>query len=388
MGDRIKTLLIETGGWGGIAHYSYNLLQALSQFKDFEIILLTNRAYELDSFPKDFRIIKKSLQDQAYFKVVFTIVLSLFSIKPSIIHIQSLISPRKDWVFFLLARLLGIPIVYTVHNILPHEEKESSAFGLKQSLEIIYKSSRRLIVHSQSNMQELINLFKIKPQSVRVIPHGNYFFIVPHTMVSKAKARKQLGFTISGRLILFFGAIRKYKGIDYLIKAFTRVIDKVPDAKLLIVGRPMGIGETSPMNYYYNLVEELQLKERIIFNTNYIPLRDIHIYFTASDAVAFPYVDTTESGALQLAFAFSKPVIATQVGSFEEAIEQDKNGLLVPPRDDGALAEAIIKILSLDERALNEMGQYSKFLAVTRYNWDEISKNTASVYQEVLNKSF
>ena len=219
---RIKTLLIETGGWGGIAHYSYNLLQALSKFKDFEIILLTGREYELDSFSKDFKIVKKPLQNQAYFKVIFTILVYLFRIKPSIIHIQSLFSPRKDWIFFLLARLLGIPIVYTVHNIFPHEEKESSAFGLKQSLQIIYKSSRRLIVHSQSNMHELANLFKIKPQKMRVIPHGNYFFVVPKNMISKENARKQLGITISVKLILFFGAIRKYKGINYLIKAFKR----------------------------------------------------------------------------------------------------------------------------------------------------------------------
>jgi glycosyltransferase involved in cell wall biosynthesis len=382
----MTVLILETGGWGGIAHYTYNLSEALSKFKDFEIILLTGREYELDSFPKNFRIIKKPLQNQAYFKVVFTILVSIFRIKPSIIHIQSLFSPRKDWIFFLLAKLLGIPIVYTVHNILPHEEKESSAFGLRQSLQIVYKTSRRLIVHSQSNMQELANLFKIKPQEMSVIPHGNYFFVVPHNMISKGNARKQLGFTISDKLILIFGAIRKYKGIDYLIKAFKRVIDKVPDAKLLIVGRPMGIGETSPMNYYYNLVEELQLKERIIFNTNYIPLRDIHIYFTASDAVAFPYLDTTESGSLQLAFAFSKPVIATRVGSFSEAIEQNKNGLLVPPRNDEALAKAIINILSIDEKILSEMGKYSRYIAEKKYNWKDIGRDTLRLYKEVLHE--
>lgn len=384
---RIKTLLIETGGWGGIAHYSYNLLQALSKFKDFEIILLTGREYELDSFSKDFKIVKKPLQNQAYFKVIFTILVYLFRIKPSIIHIQSLFSPRKDWIFFLLARLLGIPIVYTVHNIFPHEEKESSAFGLKQSLQIIYKSSRRLIVHSQSNMHELANLFKIKPQKMRVIPHGNYFFVVPKNMISKENARKQLGITISVKLILFFGAIRKYKGINYLIKAFKRVIDEVPNAKLLIVGRPMGIEETSPMDYYYNLVEKLQLKERIIFNTNYIPLQDIHIYFRASDAVAFPYEDTTESGSLQLAFAFSKPVIATRVGSFSEAIEQNKNGFLVPPRNDDALAKAIINILSIDKRVLSEMGKYSRYIAERKYNWKDIGRDTLKLYKEVLNEA-
>lgn len=222
---------------------------------------------------------------------------------------------------------------------------------------------------------------------MRVIPHGNYFFVVPGTMISKTNAKKQLGFTISDKLILFFGAIRKYKGIDYLIKAFKRVSDKVPDAKLLIVGRPMGIGKASPINYYSDLIEELQLKEKIVFNTNYISLDNIHIYFKASDAVVFPYVDTTESGSLQLAFAFSKPVIATRVGSFAEAIEQSKNGFLVPPRDDKALANAIIKIFSLDKKKVRVMGEYSRYIAEKKYNWKDIGKDTLNLYKEVLNEN-
>jgi glycosyltransferase involved in cell wall biosynthesis len=384
MGNRVKTLLIETGGWGGVAHYSYNLLQALSKYKDFEVILLTDKEYELDGFAKDFETIKIPVKNRCYSKVIFKILVSIFRIKPSIIHIQWLLSPRKDWIFFLLARFLGMPIIYTVHNILPHEERESNALGLKQSLQIIYRTSRKLIVHSQSNMQELADRFKITPQKMNVIPHGNYLFIVPEQIITKDEAKRRLGLHMSDKIILFFGAIRRYKGIDYLIKAFKDVSDRMPHAKLLIVGKSMGVGELPPVDIYKVLIAELNLHDKVIFKPAYIPLSDIHKFFVASDVVVFPYVDTTESGSLQLAFAFSKPVIATRVGSFGEAIREGKNGFLVPSRNEKALSKAIIKFFSLDEKTRQEMGGYSRYIAETRYSWDMIANKTIGVYRLIL----
>lgn len=386
MADKFKVLMIETGGWGGICHYTYNLANALSDSGIEDLIVISGRRYELEELERSFKLIKYFDSNKSYLTNISGLISILRKERPSVVHIQSILSPRKDWVLILLTKMLGIPVVYTVHNILPHEEEERGASGLRSAFSIIYKNSKRLIAHSESNKMELIREFGISPEKINVIPHGNYLFLVPSEAITKEEARKKIGLNESDKVILSFGAIRKYKGIDYLIRAFKKVVEEIPDSRLLIAGKPMTVGEDPVKDSYRDLIEKLGLKDKVILHPRYIPLSDIHEYFTASDVTVFPYLDTTESGSLQTALAFSKPVIATKVGSFEDAVEEGRNGFLIPPADEKALSEAILKILSLDEKNLNEMGNHSKFISEKRYDWEEIAKETLGVYKEVQNK--
>lgn len=382
----MKVLMIETGGWGGICHYTYNLANTLVKAGVQDLTVISGHKYELEDHERNFRLIKHFDPAKPYLSNISGLITLLRENKFSIIHIQSILSPRKDWIYILLSRFLRIPLIYTVHNILPHEEGERNAFGLRTAFMIIYKHSKRLVAHSEANRRELIREFGTDTERINVIPHGNYFFLLPAKALTKDEARKKLGLHTSGKVLLSFGAVRKYKGIDYLIRAFKRVVEKIPDARLLIAGTPMSVGEDMEIGSFHAFVEDAGLKDKVFFHFQYIPLKDIHIYFSASDVAVFPYLRTTESGSLQAALAFSMPIIATKVGSFGYAVEEGENGFLVPPGDEAALAEAIASALSLDEKALSEMGEYSRFIAGGRYNWENIGKKTKEMYEEVLNE--
>ena len=239
----MKVLMIETGGWGGICHYTYNLANTLVKAGVQDLTVISGHKYELEDHERNFRLIKHFDPAKPYLSNISGLITLLRENKFSIIHIQSILSPRKDWIYILLSRFLRIPLIYTVHNILPHEEGERNAFGLRTAFMIIYKHSKRLVAHSEANRRELIREFGTDTERINVIPHGNYFFLLPAKALTKDEARKKLGLHTSGKVLLSFGAVRKYKGIDYLIRAFKRVVEKIPDARLLIAGTPMSVGE-------------------------------------------------------------------------------------------------------------------------------------------------
>jgi glycosyltransferase involved in cell wall biosynthesis len=385
MGDRIKTLLIETGGWGGIAHYTYNLSQELSKIMDLEVILLTDRDYELDGFPRNFRIVKIPIKNQTYFRAVFRIINFIIKIKPDIIHIQSLISARRDWIFFVLARLLMVNVIFTAHNVLPHDESEKTVQGMRFAFKSIYAFCKALITHSEENKKELIGDFNVKASKIFVIPHGNYLFHTDgYAELTKNLAREKLGLSSESKVVLCFGAIREYKGLQYLIPAFKDVVDKLEEARLIIVGPSK---QQNLIIRYKELIKELDLEQVIKFIPRYIPLNEIGIYFKASDLVVFPYLHTYGSGALHTAFAFSKPVIVSDIAVFREMVKEGQNGYIIPPQDIQVLAEKITRCLSMRSDKLAKIGSKSLRFAKSKYNWIDIAKSTMHIYQGIVGYS-
>ncbi|MFC1668686.1 glycosyltransferase, partial [Chlamydiota bacterium] len=142
---------------------------------------------------------------------------------------------------------------------------------------------------------------------------------------------------LNGNVILFFGFVRKYKGLEYLIKAMPRIINEVP-ATLIIAGE-----------FWHNkdeilqLINQFHLKKNIKIIDKYISNEEVEVYFKACDLVVLPYISATGSGIAQIAFSFEKPVIATNVGCFLEIIKHGKTGYLVHRGDSQSLSTAVIK---------------------------------------------
>jgi len=381
-----KILMIETGGWGGICHYTYNLANEVAKNSVYNIVVISGEKYELEQLPRAFQLIHHfNTQQQGYYKNLLGIIPIIKQSRPVIIHIQSILRPRRDVSVFLLLKCLNIPIIYTMHNLLPHDIGEKDAVGIKFAFKLIYKSVNHLIVHSEANKKELMKAFNINYGKISIIPHGDYTFILPKSPCSQKDLRKELDLEQSGKVILCFGAIRRYKGIDFLIQAFSEVVKEIPHSRLLIVGKSASVREESPINEYKKMVKEYKLESKVQFRTEYIPLFDIYKYFIAADVAVYPYTDTTESGALQLALACSRPIIATDVGSFKQAIESGKNGYLVPPGDVRALVNKIITILNLDARQLQKLGNHAREIAHRKYNWERIADKTIKLYMKKIN---
>jgi glycosyltransferase involved in cell wall biosynthesis len=155
--------------------------------------------------------------------------------------------------------------------------------------------------------------------------------------ISRHEARPLLGLLADEPVLLFFGFVRRYKGLRYLIQALAEVRKEIP-ARLLVVGEFWEEERT-----YRDLVRQLGLEEAVIFQNTYVPNEEITRYFSASDVVVMPYLEATQSAVAQLAIGFEKPMIATSVGGMAEAIQDGQTGLIIPPANPSELASAILR---------------------------------------------
>lgn len=391
----MKILMIDP--WNYTPYYNYSLCQALAK-ADCEVKLVTSAfPYEPlshgDEFSIDYwfcRIFNPpKVRNSRLFEMPFSrrllraleypidviFLLNHAIVKnPDVLHFQWAAMPMIDYALFRLLKAAGLKLVYTAHNVLPHRERGWH----KSQYALLYKVVDRIIVHSHSSKIELLEKFSVNPSKVRVIPHGSLF--QDAQLITKGQAKRNLNIVPSQPVILFFGLIKPYKGLDYLIKAFPIIKRDVPDAKLLIVGKPK-----EDFSVYEDLIRKLDISESVVVNLSFVPSREVANYFCAADVVVLPYTKTYQSGVLLTAYTFGRPVVATAIGGFPEVVEQGKSGYVVPPRDENKLAEAIGHIL-LDHTKMAQMGDYARHLAETKYSWANIAKATLEVYKSSVEK--
>lgn len=154
--------------------------------------------------------------------------------------------------------------------------------------------------------------------------------------LAQAGARAQLGLPASGRVVLFFGIVRRYKGLQYLIDAFAQLPSELNDVTLLVAGEFW-----NDERAYLAQIQKHGLSDRIIIHNRYIANEDLPAYFCAADVLALPYIEAVQSGVAAVAIGFELPVITTDTGALPEMVENGKTGLVVPTADSTALAGAI-----------------------------------------------
>jgi D-inositol-3-phosphate glycosyltransferase len=422
----LRIVLYLPSGSGGICHYSYQLAEALATL-GIHTIVCTAANFELRHLKRTFHLyfnmkgsrlkifwerVKIRLRGKSVCqgntiarsghaggyerphrvrrRLAFLLMLRRWGTRlkavcfflferPHIIHFQWLLHPREDYYFIGLLKFLKFKIVYTAHNLLPHRNKSSHA---RETFTRIYERVDKIIVHADRNKIELVEEFHIDHEKITVIPHGSYDLFYANTKLSKDLARCELRFNNDNKIILFFGGIRRNKGLEYLIDAFQDVQAKINDAILLIVGKFEGKDEEG-RKYSLNLVEKLHDCSGVVLVDQYIPVDRVGYYFAAADLVALPYIQVYQSGVLLLAYASGKPVVVTDAGGLSEVVEDGKSGFVVPSRDSKAFAHAMIRILQ-DSARKETMGRYAKHLAETAYSWENIALKTSDLYRSVL----
>lgn len=218
-------------------------------------------------------------------------------------------------------------ILVICDNVLPHEKRS----GDKIFTRYFFKVVDFFIVLSNKVKDDLL-LIKSNAK-YKILPHPIYSnFGEP---VEKIEAKKKLGLT-DKNLILFFGFIRDYKGLDVLLKSMSELRNE--DIKLIVAGEFY-----TDKDKYLNLINELKIKDKVYLYIDFIPTSEVKYYFSASDAVILPYKDATQSGIVQIAMNFRKPVIATNVGGLGEVVLSNQTGFIVDKDNPKALAEAIRK---------------------------------------------
>jgi alpha-maltose-1-phosphate synthase len=358
----MRVLLINLNKSSGMVHYTSQLANALST--NIEVYVIghkNNKKYFNNNI--NYYSFKEVNRPNLTISEILNYILHFRLIKkinPDIIHI----SESHDCTLFILPFVIGRPICLTLHDPNIHLGEKSFTAILNQI--ILPPRADGIIIHSQKFMN-LGPLRKIKNDKKYVVPHGDYSFFKLKNNTNLKNMEKKI------KIVLFFGRIQKYKGLEYLIKSMYLVRKIIPNSKLIIAGR-------GDFSIYKSLIDD---ENYFNVRNEYISDFQVNDLFSEADVVVLPYVEATQSGIPHIAYAFKKPVIATDTGALSEIVDHGKTGLIVPPKDENELSNAIIKLL-LDDKLRLKMGENGYRKLNNDLSQDIIAKKTIDVYKKIL----
>jgi len=279
-------------------------------------------------------------------------------------------------------KLLGKKIVFTAHNVnAARRDSKDSVFN-RLTLRIQYRLADHIFVHTDGMKNELLEHYGVSDKRVTVIPFG-INNAVPNTQLTPREAKQRLGIRNQEKTILFFGAIRPYKGLEHLVAAFQRLAPEDQGYRLVIAGEP----KKDDMQYLEDIlltIEEHPSREQVIQKIEFVPDPETELYFKAADVLALPYTLIFQSGVLFLAYSFGLPVIAADVGSFRDDIIVGKTGYLFRPGDAADFATTIKTYFESDLfKNLDGRRQDIRDFAQARNSWDVVGERTSNVYSEL-----
>ncbi|MDQ2631596.1 MAG: glycosyltransferase family 4 protein [Actinomycetota bacterium] len=277
-----------------------------------------------------------------------------------VVHYQWLTIPLLD--VHLLPPLR--PRVMTAHYILPPQPSRRKVRSARR----VFGAMDAVIAHSEHSAARLRDEVGLDPARVRVVPHGAFDYL---TRLPEEKPLPPELEGAEGPVILCFGLLRPYKGIENLLEAFRQV----EGAELWIVGNPRM--DVAPLREL-----AVEVGGRVRFVTRFVDDAEIPAIFRRADLVVLPYLDAEHSGVLYTGLAFGKPLVLSAVGGFPEVAETGA-ARLVPPGDTAALAAALEELVG-DEAARAEMASAAIRAAAGPFSWDEAARRTLDLYRELI----
>ncbi|HHV06270.1 MAG TPA: glycosyltransferase [Anaerolineaceae bacterium] len=260
--------------------------------------------------------------------------------KPDLVIFQwwvSIWSPAHAWLFKKLKRA-GIPFKVLVHNTHPHEARAIDKILARYSL----KHTRDFITMTDREAQKLKALLKTDI-NIQTVPHPIYKAF-PSKGYSKTEARRHLGLAPDQPVLLFFGFVRAYKGLDLLLEAVAQLQAQDTPVQLLVGGEFW-----DDIGQYEAQIARLNIQDKVKIVAEYIPDEEASTFFEASDCLVAPYRDATQSGSVKLALGYGIPVVVSEVVA-DDFLRQMPSGCWIVPCDDSqALGEAIKNCLNAGE---------------------------------------
>lgn len=324
--------------------YCVRLASGIAQDRDTSIRLflasseaesylhLLNSSVELQMFDKP--RLRHPLQQ---LRMMASLIRQIRDFDPDVIHFQA----AHLWFTWALPMLSDYPLVLTIHDASIHPGDAPSRKTPQWVHDRWCFQARERIVHAPQVKTLLLRRLGIPSNTVHVIPH---------VLIGNETATR--GEEVQGKepLVLFFGRIWEYKGLEYLIRAEPLITSHVPRAKIVIAG----VGEDFA-RYRRMMVHPEQF---IVYNELVSDERRAELFRRAC-IVVLPYIEASQSGVIPIAYGFGKPVVATSVGGLPEMVDHGRTGYIVPPRDANALAEAIVLLLQNEgmRRQFGESGR-------------------------------
>jgi glycosyltransferase involved in cell wall biosynthesis len=371
----IRIAIIEpVGGHGGMNYYDYGLSLGLAS-NNVVVYFFTSNATEIIKADRVFTIHTfSSVWDQKnklvktfiYFKGLFQALKICKQKKIQVLHFHVF---HMDWLFFFsvkFSQLFKFKIVVTAHDVTSFAGSTVPAYLQKK---LIY-SVDKIIVHNTFSLSEIKSFYPKRDYDL--IPHGNYipFVKTVNPQIKRTPFR-----------ILFFGQIKKIKGLDILLEALYLLKQRHVNCELTIAGKLW----RSTFDEYQNIIDRKELVSSIKSHIRYIPDDEVWSFFNDTNLVVLPYRKIYQSGVLLMAMSYGRVVLASDLPAFTEIIQHNYNGYLFPNGDPVSLANAIEEIINSNNVDNVERAAYKTVSEI--YDWNKIGLQTKNLYLNLINSS-
>lgn len=358
--ERLRVALVSFN----FGEYCAQLASALAQEAEVLLVLpheeADPHANKLNGNVRPFFFAKPRIRQVVQqFRTIRAILQRIRDFAPDVVHYQGV----HMWFDLALPLLRRYPLALTVHDFRPHpgdQHFRQTPFWIEM---FARRHADQLIVHNRHVRELVIRHLDRVAEQVSIIPHIQ----VGQGPSAGADAEKE-------QLVLFFGRIWEYKGLEYLIRAEPLISARVPDVRILIAGR----GEE--FSRYRKMMAH---PDRFIVDNEYVSEERAADYFRRASVVVLPYIEASQSGVIPMAYSAAKPVVATTVGGLPEMVEQGRTGFLVAPRDVRQLADAVARLL-LDEPLRRRMGADGKRKLEAECSPGVVAQKTMEVYRRAI----
>jgi D-inositol-3-phosphate glycosyltransferase len=369
------------GGHGGMNYYDFSLANALCSIGIAVTIYTCDETNTHGNF--SFKIIKsfkgiwgrkpKIYRAMRYFEgLLYSLIHAKFR-RIKLIHFHFFNYTFIELLSISFAKFFGFKVVVTVHDV----ESFDGVNDIKAAKQIL-KIADNLISHNYITKREMIEKFTIDSKKISIIAHGNYLSNIPYK-IKPQDACKRLKIPHDCQVILFFGQIKKVKGLDILLNALPEIKNHFPRLKLIIAGKVW----KDDFEQYKNIIRDNHLMDNIDLHTRYIKDEEVPIFYNSADVVILPYRKIYQSGVLLMAMSYKKPVIVSNLDGMLEIINDGKNGIVFESENPKKLSEKIIFALQ-NPLKLNNIANSGYETVLCNHDWDKIGHETSNVYRKIL----
>jgi len=386
---KVNIAIIEpVGGHGGLDFYDFNMLNSIKMQHGYDANLYTcDETSEYESVELIYKNIygktNKYLRGLNYVKGTLFALLDAKRKGAKIVHLHFVDFGFLEYYNLILAKkVFGFHAVGTVHDV-ESFEKYAKGDSSRHNYEKFLTLLDAVVLHTEYAKNELVkNLGSdmVDEKKIQTI-YGPDFDVesLDSNFIEKNIAREHLNLPQDRKVILFFGQIKKVKGLDLLLKALAEVITKEPSALLVIAGKVW----KDDYSEYENIIEEYGLVNYVDQRIGYVGNDDVPHYFNAADLVVLPYRKIYNSGVLIRSMSFGTPVLASDFGPFKEFIIPGKNGFLFKAENVESLAENLQEIL-IDTTLLKQVSLEERASIKEHFALDAIGKQYCALYESVL----
>ena len=261
----------------------------------------------------------------------------------------------------------------TVHDVSSFSDQKDFHVISK----LVYNLADSITTHNQFSKNEIIKMHNYLNKKIHIIPHGNYIPFI-NLQSRQAKSRDKLNLPKDKKILLFFGMIKKVKGLDVLLKAFQDIVLEFPEIILLVAGKPW----KDKFDEYQYLIDEYNLTDNVILHTKFIPENKVSLFYSSCDLVVLPYKKIYQSGVLMMALSYERPVLVSDLSPLKELITNNENGFTFKSENSADLSDRLKEIL-FDKENLDRVAKNGVELIKTKYNWNKIGRLSKKMYQDL-----